>query len=856
MRNLKKSLALLLALALVFGLCTIGAGAAAATGFKDDASIGAAYSTAVKVMAGFGILVGFDDDGDGEYEFNPQANVTRAQAAKMIAYMMLGETAAERLPVRSSFKDVKAADWEAKYVYYLSNAGIINGYGDGNFGPDDSVTATQLAKMLLCAAGYGKAGEFVGEGWDVNTFVYAVDLGIFDETEASDYNVAASREEAALYVYNAMTKVALVNYSADNGYTYKKTSDTTFASTKYNYASLKGVVVANADTGDNYAVLSSGGASYRLNVDVPESLIGHQVEVYYNTAAKTDADGVSYYNAYALIDLSKEVNAYYSTYKALYEALGGRYMNYSANFIYWQDSVDTPANAASITGVYTPAALKASPSTYFMNNGSFILDETGSIIGYKTASFYVTSVAKVVATAGSESITLADDPANAASLTLSNTADNDEVVEYDGIAKGDLVNVVKVGSIYKLTKCTVVKNVLVTSMGTASKAINGTYYDDTSKNYTGDYGDTLKLGGTYDLYLDMRGWYVYADLVEASKEATVFLTLLYTKTGTGTYGSAATTYHAQCVDTEGNEQNYLLTEDENNSLAGNTGKLYEVSSSTVSGVTYYDLTLVDGTATSSKLTNTIKFTAFNGVAGNYYLGSDCRYIYVDGSGAALDVTVASAQPNDNVTYNVFFAPVQVGTTNNYTVSYVFVASKAPATAGTSYIYSTRYDTASFLTWSYISATSFNSSGGTDYILSAYLDGEYATFKLSGIDPSIFTNVGGTNYLNLGFYKYTVDANGYYTLTPYTAMASNYYPVNNEAITNIYNGAITTATTVSDLKATGATFVDLTNNGIENLDDIQNLIDDGKTVSVSMVACYYGPGSAYNSVGTIYITSVR
>jgi hypothetical protein len=76
MRNLKKSLALLLALALVFGLCTIGAGAAAATGFKDDASIGAAYSTAVKVMAGFGILVGFDDDGDGEYEFNPQANVT------------------------------------------------------------------------------------------------------------------------------------------------------------------------------------------------------------------------------------------------------------------------------------------------------------------------------------------------------------------------------------------------------------------------------------------------------------------------------------------------------------------------------------------------------------------------------------------------------------------------------------------------------------------------------------------------------------------------------------------------------------------------------------------------------------
>jgi hypothetical protein len=34
------------------------------------------------------------------------------------------------------------------------------------------------------------------------------------------------------------------------------------------------------------------------------------------------------------------------------------------------------------------------------------------------------------------------------------------------------------------------------------------------------------------------------------------------------------------------------------------------------------------------------------------------------------------------------------------------------------------------------------------------------------------------------------------------------------------------------------------------------MDDGKTVSVSMVACYYGEGSSYNSVGTIYITSVN
>jgi hypothetical protein len=740
MRNLKKSLALLLAVVMVFGLCAVGASAAStmSAGFKDQAGIGAAYATAVKVMAGFGILVGSDDDGDGHYEFNPQQQVTRAQAAKMIAYMMLGEAAAEKLPAKSSFKDVKSVDWAAKYIYYLSNAGIINGYGNGKFGPNDSVTATQLAKMLLAACGYGKADEFVGEGWDVNVFVLASDLGIYTGTEADEYDAAASREEAALYVYNAMTSVALVNYSASDGYVYKKNASTTFAATKYGFASVKGVITANADTGDVYTVLTSDGVSYRFNISVPAALIGHKAELFYNSAAKTDNNSVSYFNAYALIDLSKEVNAYYSTYKALYEALGGKNMNYSAGFIYWLDYVNTPASAASITGTYTASALKASPDAYFMENGSFVLDENGSIIGYKLNTFYVTKVTKVVTTAGSEAITLADDPANAAALTLSNTADNDEVVEYAGIAKGDLVNVIKVGGIFKLIKCTVAENVYVGSIGTASKIINGTYYDDTSKNYTGDFGDAIKLGGTYNLYLDMKGYYVYADLVEAGKEATVFLTLLYTQAGNGSYGSSTTAYYAQCVDSDGAERNYRLTKDEYDALTGNTGKLYEVSSFVIAGVTYYDLTLIDGTATSTTLTRIIKFASFNGVSGNYYISSDCKYIYVDGSGEDLNVTVASSQPNDAKTYNVFFAPVQVGTSSNYTVSVVFVASPAPATPGTSYIYSTRHDTANLFYWSYISSTSINSKGGTDYILSAYLDGTYTSFKLSRVDESIFT----------------------------------------------------------------------------------------------------------------------
>jgi hypothetical protein len=45
------------------------------------------------------------------------------------------------------------------------------------------------------------------------------------------------------------------------------------------------------------------------------------------------------------------------------------------------------------------------------------------------------------------------------------------------------------------------------------------------------------------------------------------------------------------------------------------------------------------------------------------------------------------------------------------------------------------------------------------------------------------------------------------------MSGFYYPINNEAITNVYNGAITTSATVTDLPVAGAKFVDLTGNKI-------------------------------------------
>ncbi|MEE0794215.1 MAG: S-layer homology domain-containing protein, partial [Oscillospiraceae bacterium] len=94
MRTLKKTLSLVLVVAMVLGLCVVGASAYnKVEDFTDDVSkIGDAYYEAVGVLTGIGVI-----DGMTETAFEPQGTYTREQAAKIIAYMMLGKDKADSL---------------------------------------------------------------------------------------------------------------------------------------------------------------------------------------------------------------------------------------------------------------------------------------------------------------------------------------------------------------------------------------------------------------------------------------------------------------------------------------------------------------------------------------------------------------------------------------------------------------------------------------------------------------------------------------------------------------------------------------------------------------------------------------
>lgn len=180
---------------LCFGiLCS---NAFAAVGSFPDVPETADYLEAVEMLAELGIVKG-DDRGN----FNPDSTITRAEAATMICRLMGVEE--EALAVKtSSFNDVPSEHWAVGYVTKCVELGIINGYGNGNFGPGDPVTYEQMVKLLVCAWGYGEMAEESG-GYPTGYLQVAEDYGFAVNTSSMN-SAPANRALVAVLFFNALS---------------------------------------------------------------------------------------------------------------------------------------------------------------------------------------------------------------------------------------------------------------------------------------------------------------------------------------------------------------------------------------------------------------------------------------------------------------------------------------------------------------------------------------------------------------------------------------------------------------------------------------------------------------------------
>ena len=197
---MKKLLALVLALVMSMALVVTSN-----ADFKDADKID--YKEAVEVMNAVGVLAGYEDG-----SFGAKDELTRAQAAKIITYLDLGEKAAEALNGTGAyFTDVAASNWAAGYIEYCAQAGYVNGIGDGKFDPNGKLTGLQFAKMLLAVLGYDASVEkLVGSDWAINAAKLGSKADLYKGIDKAS-SAVLTREEAAQMAFNAL-QATMVEY--------------------------------------------------------------------------------------------------------------------------------------------------------------------------------------------------------------------------------------------------------------------------------------------------------------------------------------------------------------------------------------------------------------------------------------------------------------------------------------------------------------------------------------------------------------------------------------------------------------------------------------------------------------------
>lgn len=184
-------------LALVLAVSSVAGGALATeTGRFSDVS-DPDTALAIETLRLMGALDGYPDG-----TFRPEGSLTRAQFCKMAVYAMNAEREVSVYQTVTVFPDVKASHWAAPYVNLAAKGkGVISGYPDGAFHPEETVTAGQAVTILLRLLGYTDAD--IGGIWPQSYMAEGQRIGLLKGVDTAA-NAALSRAQAARLFLNLL----------------------------------------------------------------------------------------------------------------------------------------------------------------------------------------------------------------------------------------------------------------------------------------------------------------------------------------------------------------------------------------------------------------------------------------------------------------------------------------------------------------------------------------------------------------------------------------------------------------------------------------------------------------------------
>ena len=781
---MKKLLALVLALVMSMSLVTISNAA-----FKDADSID--YKEAVDVMNAVGVFVG-DEKGN----FNAKENLTREQAAKIIAYLELGSKAADALAGGATFTDVASTRWSAGFVGYCAQAGVVNGVGNSKFDPAGQLTALQFGKMLLVELGYdAKAEGMVGTDWAINTSKLMAGTKLMDGISGS-VNQVLTREKAAQMCLNAL-EAPMVTYDT-------KGSTITVDGTKINFgASVAKYETSTVAKDQNISKekLTSGEYTVELGEKLYKDLKKNSTTDAFERPATewmlkaksigtyADAADLSYTatveigTIYSDLGLSKGIDDSKVTY---YE--DGRNLSSSwTQDIVKGSKVEKGGNGTLLEVYYNDDA----ESLTVIAINTYVGKITASYKASTTKDAYVTFTPKNSGDPGS-------------SYETDDSYSKDDIVLYTYSYKAGDAGVKSMALAEKVTGkmngFTAEKNVTV----------DGTTYKKSAKGTPITTGMNTSVGKDVSVYLDQYG---YAAFVDADDTLQYAVILAYEK------GSRLDSPRAKLLFTDGTtkkvdvkalkKDNSTASSSAGSSLPGYASanselNKYDVVSYTVNSDEEYTLTLAadarDAVVGSAKITKGIPSLAGT-VASNYYnvgtassgllyANGKTTFLVIDESGTDTTYTsytgIANV-PNIEWKGGTYTAPITLLTEDN-TIAKIVVVAKTKVSGETNNLYIS--DGSKAVT--FIKGGSAGQSYTKD--LSYYY--EYDAI-IDGAETKIKTDFAVTNYSILTGVSYNSKgvASGYSDIA--------YMDINTPATkadgTNLFTAVGTEATTNSVVK---------------------------------------------------------
>lgn len=248
------------------------------TSLYPDVNINEPYYEDVELLSALGIFVG-DDKG----YFNPEDTITRAEATAVVTRMLGYNFTAGNFP--TTYSDVPANHWASGVIATGTSLGIVVGYGDGRFGPEDPVKYEEILTMIVRGLGYDPMVNSLKGNWPYNYITVANQIGIKSNVKGYITGDEAPRKLVASFVASALNVPVMdqvsygshIEYAAmdgTNGRPYR-----TLLSEQFDTYKIKGLVYAS----DKSSV--DGSSSYNSNyvkIQVQNAYKYEELEDYVN----------------------------------------------------------------------------------------------------------------------------------------------------------------------------------------------------------------------------------------------------------------------------------------------------------------------------------------------------------------------------------------------------------------------------------------------------------------------------------------------------------------------------------------------------------------------------------------------